>query len=343
MAEIQTFASALSSGERPVKVDNIKALYQTMKSQLGGNGWYWGIGAFEDGNIFGLSSDANRTNNIYLNVESGQAYYYDGSKWVEWVKFVLSEGSSTTTPTLPNLSDLRDYSQLEELSKKICAAVDPSIYNYLIGQTMPVSFSGYGTFDCRIVGIKHDGDGKGGFAGMTFMSTKIVGDRAYHDTTIGSKGWEMSNLKEMLNSTLLEAMPSGLQEIIKTVEKPYNYYVDSGGAGQDTIGQSEVKIFVPSAMEVGAKKSDYQDLANGSSLTNVGSTYAYFVEHMTEEDRAMKYQGGNAGDYWIRDLGRVTLSAHYQVRPTVITKLGKFDATQSILRTDIGYIPMFCV
>lgn len=332
--------SDIAAGDHVVKVDNIKALYAAMKRELGGTGWYWGEAELqEDGTLsFDSWGAAYHDRDIYLNTTTGKAYVYMSGKWQDFVTFSLSS-SGSPTPEIgekPNLSELQSYDQMKQLADRIASCLDASEYEYLIGQSINVPISGYGTYTFTVVDVKHDGTDDGHFTGMTFMADNVITNHAYGDDTAPFVGWGGSSIKTFMNDSLLSAFPVDLQNIIEEVDKTYEYF-NAGALSTPVIGTSKCKLFVPSYMELG-----HTEPGGFYNMSNIGSVYRYFE---TNTNLVRNFKNGSATRWWIRDVctHKTSGSGGSSTRSygCIISASGAFQ--EWLTNNQDGVIPMFAI
>ena len=179
-------------------------------------------------------------------------------------------------------SNILSENTWEQISTASEAGAAANYWN--IGDTIDVNVDGE-TLTFAIMGFNHDDKADGsGKAGITFgmknlMSTK----RAMNSSNTNSGGFTGSAMYSYLQDTLLPAMPSDLQMILKSVNK-----LTSAGQGSSTINTDSMKLFLFSEAEVfGTKKY---------SAGNEGTQYSYFEIAADTDD----YLQGNGVPWFLR-------------------------------------------
>ena len=126
-------------------------------------------------------------------------------------------------------------------------------------------------------------------AGLTFKGLlpiarqMNIGPKSYQgsEATLNTGGWKESDLREWLNTVILEALPIDLQIGLRSVEK----IGDNGEHGDNTLHTTYDKIFVPSLEELNIQDS------NRTTALGQGTPYVLFTD---DASRKMKYR------YWTR-------------------------------------------
>lgn len=157
------------------------------------------------------------------------------------------------------------------------------------------------TYTVMIADFNHDTlYGSTKKAGITFICTGVY-NSAQKFASAKSYAWSNSNIRTVCNNTIRTAMPTDLQEVIKTVTK-------------GTYGKSEI-VWVPSAKEIGLSVYASQD--------NDGTQYPIFTD---DASRAVGYQ------YWTRTKYSSTSGYVYYV-----TAAGGYGGEAGALPTNYNY------
>lgn len=166
---------------------------------------------------------------------------------------------------------------------------------FALGDTKTLVFTGVNgysnTVTMEIVGFNHDdlADGSGK-AGISLVSKTTV--NGYAVTQVAqdlTAGWASgySQVRSILNSSILNTFPEALQNCIKEVKKqssgPY--------ATATSLFESTDKIFIPSVTEVAG--------AAVYSASNQGSLYEYYK---TQTNRIKYDASGNTVKYYTRSV-----------------------------------------
>lgn len=153
-----------------------------------------------------------------------------------------------------------------------------------VGDEIDIDVDGE-TLTLAIMGFNHDDKADGsGKAGITFgMKNLMASTRAMSSSNTNSGGFTGSAMYTWLTGTLLPALPSDLQAVLKSVNKK-----TSAGSQSSTINTNAMKVFLFSEIEVFGSVS--------YSKSGEGSQYSYFA---TAANR-IKYLSNGAGsaNYW---------------------------------------------
>jgi hypothetical protein len=146
--------------------------------------------------------------------------------------------------------------------------------------------------DLVVIGIEHDTiNGSSTKAALTLsqvnsLSNKKVMNSSYSDYTYAK--YSTSAMRTWINNTYYNALPSGLQSLIKTVDKTTNEPQSSSTVS--SVVSSTEKCFLPSCYEMFG--SGY----NSHFTSSDGTQYEYYK---TTNNR-VKYYGrnGTSGSWW---------------------------------------------
>lgn len=214
--------------------------------------------------------------------------------------------------------ELGAYSWQELIEMANSDEIHLSELQYLIGQTVDIAVTGYGTFKFQLIGLGHDKLASGGSDNLyTFQSVDVVCAHSMKDSNMTTGGWASSDMRTFLNGDMLSKMPSDLQSVIKQVKKPY--CASQGSPAQN----SNDKMFIASEMEV----------FGTSSYGNDGTRYEYWSTHNSNSDR-IKKQNNNPQVWWLRSV----YGAQYYRRVGNDGTAGYGDAAY-----EYGCVPCFCI
>lgn len=151
------------------------------------------------------------------------------------------------------------------------------------------------------------------------LETKLYGA----NSTLNGGGWEKSDLREWLNTVILEALPPQLQAGLRVVEKKG----DNGYYGKNTLHTVYDKIFIPSLEELNVNATDR------TNATGQGTPYVLYTD---DSSRKIEHR------YWTRSTYN---SAHGW---NIIPAINDIEFTESVGRaggasTDIYIVFCFCV
>ena len=153
-----------------------------------------------------------------------------------------------------------------------------------VGDEIDITVSGE-KLTLVIMGFNHDDKADGtGKAGITFgMKNLMASTRVMNSSNTNSGGFTGSAMYTWLTGTLLPALPSDLQAVLKSVNKK-----TSAGSQSSTINTNAMKVFLFSEVEIFGSTT--------YSVSGEGSQYDYFA---TAANR-IKYlsNGSGAASFW---------------------------------------------
>lgn len=155
----------------------------------------------------------------------------------------------------------------------------------------------------QVAGFRHDDRADGqGKAGITFVFTEAVAARAYNENNSNAGGWDQSELRTWVNTSLVSQLPSELQSALLAVSKATN---NAGYASDPTaVSTTSDQLWLLSLAEVGGT----QDPTSGSSAVVYnaeGSRYQLFSDAEaagTLDALLVRGQVGETGalSWWMR-------------------------------------------
>ena len=143
-------------------------------------------------------------------------HYADGS--VTYAKLADDVEQAISKPKVGK--DIAAYSW-DELIEMANDSTMVNEIGYLIGQARPINIAGYGSIDFQLVGIKHHDLASGGKSAMTFMTVLAVDNHQMNSTNTTSGGWANCSMRSWLNSTVYNAFPDYMKDVIKQAKVPY--------------------------------------------------------------------------------------------------------------------------
>lgn len=189
---------------------------------------------------------------------TGDADYY--AQWEEKTTFA---GSSWA-----DIAAISESGQAEEYFKVGDTRVE-SIY---------VVLEGTFNFTFTVVGFNHDdlSDG-GGKAGMSIMVTTVGPWTCEWSTGATTSFYPNSLIKTRLESTVFNALPEGLREAIKTVDKEYDTTIYAGAITKDV---TPCTLWLPSPAEIGYNYivHNLQSSVYNDRMGALGTRYEYFAD-----------------------------------------------------------------
>lgn len=191
----------------------------------------------------------------------------------------------TETITQPQIGkDLGAYTWQELMQLANDPANTAEDFAYMVGHTKPLQIAGYGNFVFRMIGAGQDvRSDNGQLAKMTFEIVDIPTTHRMNPSSNNTGGWGDSEMREWLNSTVLNALPDYMIDGITTVKKEYNV--------NGSIVTCDDKLWCLSEKE----------LTNSTDYGDEGEFYEYWASHNGSEDRIKKYNGSAYG-WWLRSV-----------------------------------------
>ena len=151
-----------------------------------------------------------------------------------------------------------------------------------VGDEKAITVNGE-TLTLVIMGFNHDDLASGGKAGITFGMKHLMKDtRQMNSTNTNSGGFTGSAMYTWLQNTLLKALPTDLQNVIKSVNKK-----TSAGSQSSTINTNAMKLFLFSEQEIFGSTT--------YSKAGEGSQYSYFA---TAANRIKYLSNGSGSASW---------------------------------------------
>ena len=214
-----------------------------------------GVRATTEG-LFNTSKNAVNSAFEDLGVQMDDQEFEEGYK---------APNNNTNTTALPAKGKtLEEYTWAEVQS--IISNGKTEEYGFAVGSTKTLQING-ATKTATIIGLNHDGENT-----ATFMIVSSGGIGKYYmkDVMYNLGGWEKTEMREWLNTTIYESMDN-VKEYIKEVPKSTN---NIGYQGNSTSTTND-KLFLLSAKEVGFECppdcNSYSNVFNGE-----GNKYAWF-------------------------------------------------------------------
>lgn len=156
-----------------------------------------------------------------------------------------------------------------------------------VGDEIDITVSGE-KLTLVIMGFSHDDKADGsGKAGITFgMKNLMASTRAMNSSNTNSGGFTGSAMYTWLTGTLLPALPSDLQAVLKSVNKK-----TSAGSQSSTINTNAMKVFLFSEIEIFGSVT--------YSKSGEGSQYSYFAT-AANRIKYLSNGSGSANNWWER-------------------------------------------
>ena len=171
-----------------------------------------------------------------------------------------------------------------------------NLSKYNVGDTKEIDMGEYGTHTLRIANTSTPDECKTeGFSetacGFVIEFADIITNHVMNSTSMNSVGWKGSEMRTFVNSTIYDALPSDLKNII------IDTVVVSKSSNLDT---STDKLYLPAVTEVWSNNSE-------DPATNLTRQFDYYknigVNKSNCSGAIKKYNGSNA-TWWIRTIDR---------------------------------------
>ncbi len=199
-----------------------------------------------------------------------------------------------------------DYDSWSTISSNI---KNGTVSEYDVGDTKTINLSGYGNFTVRLANkttncTNYESQSACGFV-IEFVD--IITTHVMKATPTNKGGWRDSDLRNFLNSTIYNSLPTDLKNIIinTTVVSGYGQYYESGNF--TTVD----KLYLLSPMEVwGANAGGYDSAYNSTRqldyYKNSGVTTSEF-------SKTIKMYQGKAQTWWLRTVDYLSTDYFYSV------------------------------
>ena len=155
------------------------------------------------------------------------------------------------------------------------AQANASAFSGYVGKSKSVAISGYSSHTFSVIGVATDSG-----SGFTFCCGDIATMHSMNSSNVTTGGWEQSAMRSWLSDTLLKALPSDLQSVIKAVSKK-----NTANYGAATTSD---KLWLLSFTEVGL-----------DSGTTEGAKYSVFKDNASR----VRKSNGSANYWWLRSVG----------------------------------------
>ncbi|PKL31591.1 hypothetical protein CVV43_01825 [Candidatus Saccharibacteria bacterium HGW-Saccharibacteria-1] len=220
----------------------------------------------------------------------------DSSVWREFKQTTSSSLYSKLTGSLPEIGTTLANCTWKEIKLIAEAGLGDDYFN--IGDTKDLTLTTGETLTMQIYDFNHDDKSDGsGKANITFGTKDLMASKRIMnnpDTNVG--GWDASQSRAWINTTLYNTIPSYVQSSIKPVIKKTSV----GYSGYSIINSID-KLFLFSEVELFG--------SNSFSYYGEGTKYPIFTDNAS---RAKK-QSGIASEYWLRSPSRAIIASTYDL------------------------------
>ena len=185
------------------------------------------------------------------------------------------------------------------------------------------------TCDLVIMGFDHDELSNGvGTAGITFHCYDVITTAQMNSTSSNEGGWEKSEMRKYLNTTILNAFPAELQGVIKEVNK-----ISDAGNRNKTFVTTTDKLFLLSCEEIG--DGDPRNATYDTILEDQGKMYDFAKTDAWWETRFYMHVTTKV-EWWLRSTDLSDTTEFH----TII----KESSTNARSASDrYGIAPCFCI
>jgi hypothetical protein len=242
----------------------------------------------------------------------------EGTDFLGWSN---TDGSHTADAVLTNITENKSvYAAfargvvVEEITDSwdtIIANIDNGTYasKYSIGNYKPLDLGTEGTINMQIVAMDADELASGGTAPLTFLGMELLNTAhrmnmdtqgtypIYEDGTGSYGGWEKSELRSYLKTTIKPLIPSAVRSRIQEVKK-YSRIQEwkSDGSGEIIRNyQTAEDVWIPS----------YREIYGGTTARRetLGVEYKLYIDNITNR---VKHDAAGSGDspryWWVRSV-----------------------------------------
>lgn len=220
-----------------------------------------------------------------------------------------------------------DWATIAELSESGKASRH---FNVLDSKIVNLTIDGVEyPFTVKIIGFDHDdlsdGSGKAGMSLMFFTTPDTM--YAYYTGALSSitasfkSGYELSNLRDVIENTISAYLPDDLSAVIKKAVKKYNKY------NKTTIYTLSAKLWPLSVSEC------YSDDYN--TYMNLGERYAAFADPTNYV--ITKASGGTATYNWMRDWGKGYSSLYRRISGGGMASASAISAVSNTAYVTVGF------
>lgn len=174
---------------------------------------------------------------------------------------------------------------------------------FSLGDTKTVQLKDGTTIHVRIIGFNHDRDKHSNILPISFETVETLNDDFQMNPEYTNKGgWQNSQLRKMLNNSIIELLPDDLLSVIKPCLKETCL-----GGGSQKIGMTSDPLFILSEQEIFGRKI--------YSIGGEGKWYDWYRQENTEYGKCKQngerdwrwerspYSGGTSGFCYVGASG----------------------------------------
>lgn len=187
-----------------------------------------------------------------------------------------------------------DFDSIKDTLSEMAAKIANGTATYVVGDTKTIDLVTEGKITFAIVATNADELSSGGSnAAYTFIAQTGLATKSRYNPTLSTGtegtgtlgGWEKSELRSYLSTTIWDLLPSELKTAIKEVKK-YSYSYDANGSGINNVITND-KLWIPS----------FREVCSSSGVETLGATYTDVFNSSSARVRS-RYGSSAAGETW---------------------------------------------
>ena len=215
--------------------------------------------------------------------------------------------AGTTTPTVAAKSFADDSWDT------ISSAVKSGTYPYQVGDTKTVDMGSLGTHTVRVANTTActNGETSETACGFVVEFADIISEQAMNSTAINVGGWPASAMRTYVNTTVYNALPSDLQNVIATTTVVSSHGSTSG----ETNFTSSDKLYLLSTKEVWGKVGTSNTINYDTAEVETRQLDYYKNNGVTTSNYrgAIKQYNGTNTNWWLRSAASDLTNAFFLV------------------------------
>ena len=215
--------------------------------------------------------------------------------------------AGTTTPTVAAKSFADDSWDT------ISSAVKSGTYPYQVGDTKTVDMGSLGTHTVRVANTTActNGETSETACGFVVEFADIISEQAMNSTAINVGGWPASAMRTYVNTTVYNALPSDLQNVIATTTVVSSHGSTSGEANFT----SSDKLYLLSTKEVWGKVGTSNTINYDTAEVETRQLDYYKNNGVTTSNYrgAIKQYNGTNTNWWLRSAASDLTNAFFLV------------------------------
>ena len=291
---------ALETNE--TRMDDSKVKYQLTKNS---NETVALLNTLSDKVLDSGAIDGSTTNTYSLRVwiDSAAGNEVMGTILYKQLRVEATQTSKTTTPTLAAKTFAEDSWDT------IASAVKSGTYPYQVGDTKTVDMGSLGTHTVRVANTSActNGETSQTACGFVVEFADIISEQAMNSTAINVGGWPASAMRTYVNTTVYNALPSDLQNVIATTTVVSSHGSTSGEANFT----SSDKLYLLSAKEIWNGGTGYD---TAEAETRQLDYYKNNGVTISNYSGAIKQYNDSNNNWWLRSARSGSTDFFFSVR-----------------------------